>query len=226
MIENLDNQVGQILELLEEFEIEEETLIMFSSDNGPHKEGGHDPKFWNSSGNLRGHKRDMHEGGIRAPMLARWTGTIKPSSKTDHISCFQDLLPTIAELTSQKVPSQADGLSFLPTLVGNPSKQDKHEYLYWEFCKGEKQQIYSQAVRMGEWKAYLQKGKKLELFNLAKDPFEKDNVAEANESVVLRMKEILVTAHHPLESQKQTKKQTKKQPAAKTPKKRAPAKSK
>ncbi|MEM1443768.1 MAG: arylsulfatase, partial [Verrucomicrobiota bacterium] len=179
MMENLDNQIGQILTQLEELGIDEDTVIMFTSDNGTHKEGGHDPKFWNSSGGLRGHKRDMHEGGIRAPMLARWPGTIEAGTTTTHLSGFQDILPTICELVGQPVPEQNDGVSFLPTLKGDSDSQKTHEYLYWEFCKGEDQQIFSQALRKGDWKAFrLAKPGKLTLYDLSKDPYETNDLAE------------------------------------------------
>jgi arylsulfatase A-like enzyme len=116
MMEHLDNQVGELLEMLKKLGIDDNTIIMFASDNGAHKEGGHDPKFWNSTGGLRGHKRDMHEGGIRTPMLARWPGVIKPGLVSDHISGFHDVVPTVADLLKQPVPTEAEGISFLPTL--------------------------------------------------------------------------------------------------------------
>jgi arylsulfatase A-like enzyme len=202
MMENLDNQVGEILTLLQELGIDNNTIVMFTSDNGAHKEGGHDPRFWNSSGSLRGHKRDMHEGGIRAPMLARWPGTIAPGTTTDHISCFQDILPTIAELTGQSIPEQNDGISLLPTLKGNPAKQQKHDYLYWEFCTGPDQKIASQAVRKGNWKAFRQRGKKMEIYDLAKDPFEKNDLAELFPEEVKAMDQRMEEAHTPLPTQK------------------------
>jgi len=127
MMENLDDEVGEILSLLSELGIDDNTLVMFSSDNGAHKEGGHDPNFWNSTGNLRGHKRDMHEGGIRAPMLARWPDVVPAGETTDHICAFQDILPTLAELIGRPVPKKRDGISFLPTLRGNTEQQKAHE---------------------------------------------------------------------------------------------------
>tara|TARA_R110002096_G_scaffold187584_1_gene367060 strand:+ start:1263 stop:2642 length:1380 start_codon:yes stop_codon:yes gene_type:complete len=200
MIENLDNQVGHILDMLEELGIDDNTLVMFTSDNGAHKEGGHDPEFWNSSGSLRGHKRDMHEGGIRTPMLARWPGTIKPGTTTNHLSCFQDILPTAAELVGQPAPQDIDGISFVATLKGDT--QNAHEYLYWEFCKGNDQTIYSQAVRQGKWKAYLQTKQKLELYNLKKDPYEENDLAASMPEMVDAMKKIIKEAHVPLSTQK------------------------
>lgn len=203
MMENLDNQVGEILDTLEELGIDENTIVMFTSDNGAHKEGGHDPKFWNSSGNLRGHKRDMHEGGIRAPMLARWPGTIAPGTTTDLLSCFQDILPTVCELTAQPVPEQNDGISFVPTLKGDLDAQKKHDYLYWEFCKGTEQTIFSQAVRKGDWKAYREAKKgKTELYNLADDPYETNNLAATLPDEVAAMEALMTEAHTPLPTQK------------------------
>lgn len=198
MMEHLDQEVGLVLDLLVELGIDDNTLVMFSSDNGAHKEGGHDPDFWNSTGGLRGHKRDMHEGGIRAPMLARWPGTIRAGTVTDHLSGFQDVLPTVAELVGQPVPAGVDGLSFLPTLRGQSNQQKRHPHLYWEFCKGEDQKIFSQAVRQGDWKAYREKGKKLQLFNLAEDPFEAKDLAGGMGDRVAAMEAIMAAEHQPL----------------------------
>lgn len=202
MMENLDSEIGELLALLDELGVADNTLILFSSDNGAHKEGGHDPTFWNSTGSLRGHKRDMHEGGIRAPMLARWPGVIPPGTVTDHLSCFQDVMATVAELIGQPRPEQCDGLSFLPTLRGDNDAQKKHDYLYWEFCKGDEQTIFSQAVRTGNWKAYREKGKALELYDLSSDPFEKDNLAKQHPDQVAKMEAIIDEAHVPLPTQK------------------------
>ena len=201
MMEHLDTEVGSILDLLDELGVDDNTLVMFSSDNGAHKEGGHDPSFWNSTGSLRGYKRDMHEGGIRAPMLARWPGVVPAGKTTGHLSCFQDVLPTICELIEQPVPRQNTGISFLPTLKGKPGKQQAHEFLYWEFCKGSSQKIFSQAVRIGKWKAYRQAGREMELFNLEDDPFEKKNIADEQPELITRMEAAIKDAHHPLPTQ-------------------------
>lgn len=199
MMENLDNEIGSILSLLKSLNIDDNTLIMFTSDNGAHKEGGHDPAFWNSTGGLRGHKRDMHEGGIRAPMLARWPGVIPAGKTTNHISSFQDVLPTLADVAGQKVPAQSDGISFLPTLRDSP-RQPKHNYLYWEFCKGTEQKLFSQAVRMGNLKAYKQVGQPLELFDLQTDPFEEHDLADSKPNIVQQMQAAMKEAHSPLSS--------------------------
>ncbi|QDT65157.1 arylsulfatase [Calycomorphotria hydatis] len=188
MMEHLDNDVGSILDLIEELGIDDDTLIMFASDNGAHHEGGHDPIFWNSTGGLRGHKRDMHEGGIRSPMLARWPGVIPVETTTSHISAFWDILPTMAEIVEQPMPEGVDGISFLPTLCGQSEDQQQHDYLYWEFQKGEK--TFSKAARMGDWKAYQQTNHPLELYNLADDPFEKQDLAGEKPEVSSRMKAI------------------------------------
>ncbi|WP_013627951.1 arylsulfatase [Rubinisphaera brasiliensis] len=202
MMENLDLEVGRILDLLAELDIDENTVVMFASDNGAHKEGGHDPNFWNSTGSLRGYKRDMHEGGIRTPMLVRWPGVVEAGRTTDHLSGFQDVLPTMADLVGQPAPKRIDGLSFLPTIKGHARQQKQHEYLYIEFCKGNDQQIYSQAVRQGDWKAYRQVKQSLQLFNLTDDPYEQNDLAKEKPEVAKRMARYMDEAHEPLPSQR------------------------
>jgi arylsulfatase A-like enzyme len=207
MMENLDNQVGDILALLEHYEIDDNTLVIFTSDNGAHREGGHDPDFWNSTGSLRGMKRDMHEGGIRTPMLARWPGTIAENKTTNHLSAFWDVLPTMCELIGQPVPPKSDGISFLPLLKGQNEVQKKHDYLYWEFCGNNDQQIISQAVRQGKWKAFRQVHRKkgmqaLEIYNLEEDPYEKIDLAKKMPEMVTKMEAIIKEAHTPLPTQK------------------------
>ena len=201
MMENLDNEVGELMQLLVDLKVDRNTLVIFASDNGAHKEGGHDPKFWNSTGGLRGHKRDMHEGGIRSPMLARWPGVVEAGATSDHLSGFQDILPTMADLVGQKTPDGRDGISFLPTLVGDKEAQQQHAYLYIEFCKGANQKIDSQAVRMKQWKAFKKAGQPIELFDLSADPFEKNDLAKSQPDVVAKMKAIIKDAHTPLQSQ-------------------------
>ena len=188
MIEHLDNQVGQLLSMLKELGIDDNTIVIFASDNGPHHEGGHDPKFWNSTGSLRGGKRDMHEGGIRTPMLVRWPSVIKGGTVSGHISGFLDVLPTMADLLHQPVPTEAEGISFLPTLKGK--KQKAPEAVYIEFHKGT--EMFSQAVRMGKWKAYIEEGK-WELFNLDADPYEKKNIANQHPDIIEKIKTAIST---------------------------------
>jgi arylsulfatase A-like enzyme len=175
MVHRIDLYVGQITTLLGELGLAENTLIMFTSDNGPHQEGGADPEFFASSGGLRGVKRDLYEGGIRVPFLVSWPGTIEAGSTTDHLSAFWDVLPTLADLCKFEV-EETDGISFLPVLLGKD--QGAHDLLYWEFHE----QGGKQALLKDEWKAIrLQVGKDpngpLELYNLEKDPYENTNVA-------------------------------------------------
>jgi arylsulfatase A-like enzyme len=202
MITRLDRDVGRLLERLRELGLDENTVIFFSSDNGPHREGGADPNFFQSSGPLRGIKRSLHEGGVRVPFLARWTGKIRPGV-TDQVGAFWDVLPTVAELTGAKAPAGIDGISLVPTLLGR-GQQKQHEFLYWEFHEGGSQQ----AVRTGNWKAIRSRpGGPLELYDLAADLHEDRNVADQHPDVVARIEAYLRTArtespHWPLKAGK------------------------
>jgi arylsulfatase A-like enzyme len=190
MITRLDAYVGQLLDKLKQLNIDDSTIIFFSSDNGPHKEGGVDPKFFQSSGPLRGIKRDLYEGGIRVPLMVRWPGKIKPGVVNNQAWAFWDFLPTAAGIASATVPEQIDGLSMLPALLGEP-QTNRHDFLYWEFHE----RGFQQAVRMGDWKALRpQAGAPLELYNLSADPGEKRNVAAPNPDVVARIEAYLKTA--------------------------------
>ncbi|NQU45238.1 arylsulfatase, partial [bacterium] len=131
MISRMDRSIGQILDLLDELKLSDNTLVIFSSDNGPSPEGGQSLKFFNSAGPLRGAKRSMYEGGIRVPTIARWPGKIKPGRTTDHPSAFWDFMPTACELAGVDAPADIDGISYLPELLGNTEAQKKHEYFYW-----------------------------------------------------------------------------------------------
>ncbi len=144
MVERLDRDIGSIMAKLKELGLDDNTVVFFTSDNGPHREGGHDPDFFDSRGPLRGIKRDLYEGGIRVPMLVRHPGKIKAGTVSDHVWAFWDFLPTAAELAGVAGPSGIDGISVAPTLLGKPG-QKQHEYLYWEFFE----RGYKQAVRMG-----------------------------------------------------------------------------
>jgi arylsulfatase A len=194
MIKELDDYVGELLTRLKELGIENNTIVIFASDNGPHKEGGADPDFFDSNGGLRGYKRDMYEGGIRTPMLVRWPDKVKGGSKSDHVSAFWDILPTFAEITGAEIPKDIDGISFLPALLGNSQRQ--HEYLYWEFHE----QGGKVALRMGKWKAVklnmdsTPQGK-TELFDLSIDTGETTDIAEVNPMVVKKMEELMKQAH-------------------------------
>jgi arylsulfatase A-like enzyme len=188
----VDAYVGQIINKLKELGIADNTVVLFSSDNGPHEEGGADPDFFNSNGPLKGYKRDLYEGGIRAPFIAYWPGMIKPGV-SEHISAFWDVMPTCADIAGIKLTNETDGISFLPELLGEEG-QKQHEYLYWEFHeKGGRL-----AVRMGNWKGVQYEvakgGKSLELYDLTKDVGEENDIASEHPEVVAKIKEILKTA--------------------------------
>jgi len=190
MIEHLDNGIGKLMSTLRQLGIDDNTIVMFTSDNGPHLEGGHDPKFFDSNGPLKGFKRDLYEGGIRVPMIARWPGRIEPNTQTDHISAFWDVLPTICEIANIEPPKNIDGISFVPAMLGK--KQKKHKYLYWEFHKkGGKQ-----ALRMGKWKAVRlgassNPNAPLELYDINTDIGEKNNIAANHPDIIAKINNIM-----------------------------------
>ena len=196
MVTYLDHSVGQVLDKLRELQLAENTLVIFSSDNGPMSEGGWHRNNFDSDGPLRGGKRDLYEGGIRVPTIAWWPGTITAGRVTDHVSAFWDFMPTACELAGINPPEGIDGVSYAPTLLDRPQLQ--HDYLYWEFYeRGGKQ-----AVRHGDWKGVrLNVGKDrqgpLEVYNLADDLAESNNVAAENPEVARRLAEIMAEAHVP-----------------------------
>ncbi|HCO86031.1 MAG TPA: arylsulfatase [Arenibacter sp.] len=194
MVSLLDDQVGEIMDKVEALGLGNNTIIVFSSDNGPHQEGGADPEYFNSNGPLKGFKRDLYEGGIRVPMIVRWPGKIKANSQTDHISAFWDVFPTISEIAGVSVPNNLDGISFLPALMQN-GNQKQHDYLYWEFHeKGGRQ-----AIRKGIWKAvkydvFKNADAPMELYNLKEDLGDENNVAKTQPEVVREMQAIFDSA--------------------------------
>lgn len=195
MMTRLDRGIGRIMGTLSELGLDRRTLVMVTSDNGPHKEGGHMPDFFDSNGPFRGHKRDLFEGGIRVPMIARWPGTIAPGATTRHLSAHWDVLPTLCDLAGVEVPEHVDGLSFAPTLRGNREGQEKHDYLYWEFHEQGKKQ----AVRKGRWKAIrlgLAKNPDapIQLYDLNADPGEETDVASNHPRVVRRLRPLFESA--------------------------------
>jgi arylsulfatase A-like enzyme len=200
MVTRMDRDVGRILDLLEELNLDKNTLVMFASDNGATSAGGADPKFFHSNGPYRGIKRDLYEGGIITPMIAYWPGTIEPGRVTDHMSGFQDVLPTLAELVDVKPPDNIDGISFLPTLFDRPDKQQKHDYVYWEFTE----QGGKRALRQGDWKVVQLKvgaknPKPPELYNLKDDPAETTNLAGENPERLKELVKLMNSAHTPSE---------------------------
>ncbi|MCF8379208.1 MAG: arylsulfatase [Bacteroidales bacterium] len=195
MVGRLDKQVGEVMNKLKELGIEDNTIIIFTSDNGPHKEGGIDPEDFNSNGELRGAKRDLYEGGIRVPMIARWPGNIEPGTETNLVSAFWDVMPTLAEIAGAAAPENIDGISFLPTLLKQEG-QSIHEYLYWEFYG----QGGKQAVRKGNWKAvrlncFDNTKTTVELYDLEKDPEEAVDLAEEFPEILTEMTRIMDKEH-------------------------------
>ena len=189
MITLLDDQVGEIVSKIKELGLENNTIIIFTSDNGPHQEGGADPDYFNSNGPYRGYKRDLYEGGIRVPMIAKWKGKITEGSKTDHISAFWDFMPTLAELEGVKINTAIDGISFLPTLL-NKGAQKQHLYLYWEFHELNGRQ----AIRQGKWKLIrynVNKKENYQLYNLKNDIAETNDLASKMPEKVAELSKIL-----------------------------------
>ncbi|HEY8458867.1 MAG TPA: arylsulfatase [Blastocatellia bacterium] len=189
MIARMDRDVGRVMQALKKRGIDDETLVFFTSDNGPHREGGADPDFFDSNGPLRGIKRDLYEGGIRVPMIARWPKRIKAGSRSDQVWAHWDFLPTVAEIAGVKPPAGIDGISMLNSLLGR--RQRNHEFLYWEFHE----RGFAQAVRMGDWKAVRKSpDSPLELYNLKSDLGERNDVAVKHPGVVKKIEEYLKTA--------------------------------
>lgn len=186
MITRMDRDVGRLIALLKELGIQKNTLVFFTSDNGPHSEGGHKHQYFDANGPLRGFKRDLYEGGIRAPTIAWWPEKIRAGSVSDEPLAAYDWLATACELAGIASPEKTDGLSFLPTLLGQP--QTSHKYLFWSY--GPKK-----AVRQGKWKAVLLgKDKPLELYDLSQDIGEEHNLADSHPEIVASMLQIIQEA--------------------------------
>ncbi|MHC4640051.1 MAG: arylsulfatase [Planctomycetota bacterium] len=187
MVTRMDKDVGRIMSLLKELNLEDNTIVMFTSDNGPTFNGGSDSEFFESAHPLRGLKGSVYEGGIRVPFIVRWPGRVKAGSTSEHICAFWDILPTCCEVIGVNAPTDIDGISILPTLLGQRRKQKKHKYLYWEL-RGR------QGVRMGRWKAVrTNPNKKIQLYDLDKDIGEQNDVADANPKIAAKMAEIMRT---------------------------------
>jgi arylsulfatase A-like enzyme len=200
MMTLLDSDVGRVLALIDELGIDENTIVMLSSDNGPHREGGHKPEFFDSNGPLRGFKRDLYEGGIRAPLLVRWPGKVTPGSESDLISAHWDMLPTFCELAGVAAPEGIDGVSIVPTLRGQADDQALHDYLYWEFYE----QGGKRAARFGDWKAvqldvHNKPAGPVQLFELSSDLGETRDVASEHPNLVAKAGAIFADAHRPSE---------------------------
>jgi arylsulfatase len=185
MVTRLDREVGRLVQLVRDLGLDRDTLIVFTSDNGPTFNGGTDSAFFESAGPFRGLKTMVYEGGIRVPMVARWPGTIPAGTVSAHASAFEDYMPTFAEMAGTPRPAGIDGVSMLPALEGRAAAQEPRAYLYWEF-QGR------QAVRMGPWKGIRNAATgAFELYDLAKDIGEKANVAAGHADIVARIETIM-----------------------------------
>jgi arylsulfatase A-like enzyme len=189
MITRMDRDIGRLLDRLKELGIDDKTIVFFTSDNGPHKEGGFDPSFSQSSGPFQGIKRSLHDGGIRVPMIARWPGRIAAGTTSDQPWAFWDVLPTLADLAGATPPEGIDGISVVPTLLGQGT-QKQHDFFYWEFHEGGSQQ----AVRMGSWKAVRPWNGKLRLYDLSTDLAEAHDIAAEHPDIVAKIEAYLATA--------------------------------
>lgn len=198
-VERLDRYVGDVVALVDSLGLREKTLIIFTSDNGPHREGGANPRLFKSNGPFRGFKKDLYEGGVRMPLIVSCPGTVASGVTSDHVSAFWDMLPTFADMTGTELPVATDGVSMMPVLLGRDG-QNRHQYLYWEFHE----QGGKQAVRQGRWKG-LRLGvidnpdAKIQLFDLSADPHEDHDVADKHPEVVAQIADIMRSAHTPSE---------------------------
>jgi arylsulfatase A-like enzyme len=196
MITYMDKDIGKILAYLRELQIDERTFLFFTSDNGPHAEGGADPDFFDSNGPLKGMKRELYEGGIRVPAIAWWPGRINAGMTTDHISAFWDFLPTACELAGIAAPEKTDGISYLPVMTSG--EQSVHDYLYWEFLE----RGGRTAIRKGDWKAIRYNmsddpNAPIELYNLKSDIGEEHDLATQHPEIVRELDALMKAAHTP-----------------------------
>lgn len=194
MITRMDRQIGDLFALLKKLNLDEKTIVFFTSDNGPHKEGGNDPDFFDANGPFSGLKRSLTDGGIRVPFIVRWPGKIKAGTVSNHVGYFGDILPTLAELAEAKLSVKHDGISFVPTLLGRDADQQRHQFLYWEFYEGGVSQA---ALIDGRWKAIRHKkpSNPIELFDQHNDIAEKQNVAASHPELVARAADLMKSAH-------------------------------
>jgi len=194
MVSRMDRDVGRLLDLIAKLGLDDDTLFIFTSDNGG--QGGNwkgMTDFFTGNGPLRGYKGSFHEGGIRVPMIARWPGHTAAGTTSDLQLCFQDVLPTVAAVAGVVPPENIDGISFLPTLTGK-GKQQHHEFLYWEYPRNKG---YEQAVRLDDWKLLRTPAGKIELYDLATDLGETKNVADQHPDIVTKIEQVLASEHSP-----------------------------
>ena len=197
MVTYLDDMVGQVVKQLETHGLIENTVIFFTSDNGPHSEAGNDVAFFDANGPVSGIKRALLDGGIRVPMIVQWPGRVKAASTTTLMAGAVDFMATAAEIAGVKLDIPTDGISFLPTLIGEEARQKKHDYLYWEFYE----QGSKQALRTGKWKAIRRPmiTGPIELYNVSNDIGETKNLAKQYPDVVAKAERLFTEAHAPVE---------------------------
>ncbi len=188
MITRMDRDMGRLFKLLKELKLDDNTIVIFTSDNGTTFNGGCDRKFFDSLGKLRGHKCNLYEGGIRVPMIVKWPGKIKPNTTSDHISALWDFLPTLGDMVGYQSKEKIDGISLLPTLI-DQGEQVQHQYLYWQYGS-------SMAVRYGDWKGVKSNAKRnangpIQLYNLKQDPSESKNVAMNHPEIVAKIQKFM-----------------------------------
>jgi len=193
MLSRMDKQIGDLMQQLKEQGLEKNTLVIFTSDNG-HEYDKVNDEFFNSNGPYKGHKRDLYEGGIKMPFVAKWPKVIEPGSSSDHISAYWDLLPTFCKIAKTKVTTDTDGVSLLNTFKGKAKKQVTHDYLYWEFNEG-KGPI--QAIRKGNWKLVKRYNQEIELYDLSIDEGETNNIALNHSELIKEMAQLLSDARTP-----------------------------
>lgn len=195
MVGTFDKYIGDIKNELERLGLDKNTLIVVASDNGPHKEGGNDPDFFNSGAGLRGIKRDLYEGGIRTPFIVNWPGVIKAGTESGFQGAFWDLLPTFASLAGVPSPKNIDGISLVPTLLGK-GKQTEHNHLYWEFHEeGGKQAVLYKNWKAIKLKAMVDPGAPIELYDLNTDPVETKNIASLHPKIVKKLEAFMKSDH-------------------------------
>jgi arylsulfatase A-like enzyme len=194
MVSQLDRHVGEIGQMLKELGLDENTIIFFTSDNGPHKEGGYNPEVFNSNGNLKGIKRDLYEGGIRVPLIVKWPGKVKAGSESNYTWANWDFLPTVAEVIGIKAPQGIDGISALPAIKGK--NVERSAPLYWEFITPANS--FRMAVRQGKWKGVVYNTDEgMQLYDLDVDPSEKNNLAKLYPEKVSELKKVIQQTRTP-----------------------------
>lgn len=197
MVGRIDRYVGEVLAKLDQLGLTENTIVIFTSDNGAHQEGGADPDFFDSNGQFKGYKRDLYEGGIRVPLIVKWPSKVNPGTKSDHLSAFWDWLPTLAEIAKTEEPKEVDGISFLPAMLGQ-SGQRQHDYLYWEFHElGGRQAVLKDGWKLVKLQVKDPAKMTVELYDLNQDPGETKDLSTSNPEKVKELEILIQEAHQP-----------------------------